>query len=295
MRYIHFIVNPISGNGLHRIDKTELQRYFPKESFRIEVDYSNYKRHAVLLTQNAILKKPNCIVACGGDGTINEVASCLINTEIKLGIIPVGSGNGLASHLKIPVDMETAALIIRKGYSQAIDVGKVNEYYFFSNMGIGIDAAIIKKYESYSKRTLFSYVRASLSSSFQFTPLKAVFILNDQFIETNFFLLFISNSNEMGYGMSLTPKASLTDGRLDLLMVSELSFINKLRLAICIVNNRTEKFKKARHSLIETMKVEVPDRIFLDTQIDGEFHNLKTNTIEISVIKNGLNVLIGAN
>jgi diacylglycerol kinase (ATP) len=104
-------------------------------------------------------------------------------------------------------------------------------------------------------------------------------------------MLFISNSNEMGYGMSLTPKASLNDGQLDLVVVSKLNFIDKLILGICVVSNKIEKFKKAQHTLIENINIEIPEKIFLDTQIDGEFHNLKTNKIEVSVIKSGLEVL----
>lgn len=292
MTYIHFIINPISGNGKHNIGKTELEKHFPKESFKIKVDYSNYKKQAIQLTKNAIADNPDYIVACGGDGTINEVASCLINTKIKLGIIPVGSGNGLASNLVIPQDIDKAAAIIRKGNCQTIDVGKINEHYFFSNMGIGIDAQIIKKYESFRKRTLFAYIKASLLASFQFNPQKTIASFNNQTIETTPFMLFISNSNEMGYNMSLTPKASLNDGWLDLVIISKLSFINKLSLGMHIVTNKIEKFKKAKHILVQKVNMEMPDKIFLDTQIDGEFYNLKTNKIEVTIVKNGLEVLV---
>lgn len=114
MIYIHFIVNPISGRGKHNIGKTELEKHFPKEIYKIEVEYSNCKKHAIILTQNAFTNSPDSIVACGGDGTINEVASCLINTKIKLGIIPLGSGNGLASNLNIPKSLDKATEIIRQ-------------------------------------------------------------------------------------------------------------------------------------------------------------------------------------
>jgi diacylglycerol kinase (ATP) len=292
MIYIHFIVNPISGSGKHNIGKTELEKHFPKEVYKIEVEYSNYKKHAIILTQNAITNNPDCIVACGGDGTINEVASCLINTKIKLGIIPVGSGNGLASNLNIPRDIEKATEIIRKGNTQFIDVGKVNDHHFFSNVGVGIDALIVKKYENYNKRTLISYVRASIASSIQFKPMQTILSFNNHIVNTNPFMLFISNSNEMGYGMSLTPKASLNDGLLDLVIVSKVNFFDKLILGMCVASNKIEKFKKVQHTLIEKISIEIPEKIFLDTQIDGEFHNLKTNKIEVAIIKSGLEVLI---
>ena len=291
MVYIHFIVNPISGSGKHNIGKTELEKYFPKDIYKIEVEYSNYKTHAITLTQNAIVNNPDCIVACGGDGTINEVASCLINTKIKLGIIPVGSGNGLASNLSIPKALEKATEIILKGKTQFIDVGKVNGHYFFSNVGVGIDALIIKKYESYSKRTLFSYVRASIASSIQFNPMETILSFNNHIVNTNAFMIFISNSNQMGYGMSLTPKASLNDGLLDLVVISKLNLFDKLILGMRVISNKIEKFEKARHTLIEKINIEMPKKIFVDTQIDGEFHNLRTNKIEVTIIKSGLEVL----
>lgn len=292
MKYIHFIINPISGNGKHNIGKTMLEKYFPEANFKIEVDYSNYKKHALVLTKNAIAKNPDYVIACGGDGTINEVASCLINTKIKLGIIPVGSGNGLASNLNIPKGLEHATEIIRNGKTQFIDIGQANDHYFFSNMGLGIDALVIKKYERYQSRTLISYVRATLASSLQFKPIQTILSFNNQIIRTNAFMLFISNSNEMGYGMSLTPKASLNDGLLDVVIVSKLNFIDKMILGMRVMSNKIEKFKKAKHTLIEKLSIEMPDKIFLDTQIDGEYHNLKTNKIEVAIIKSGLEVLI---
>ena len=143
MKYIHFIINPISGDGKHNLSRTVLEKYFSEREYKIAVDYSNHKHHAIMLTNNAVTKSPDYIVACGGDGTINEVASCLVNTQIKLGIIPIGSGNGLASNLKIPKLLEEATQVIKNGKTQFIDIGKVNQHYFFSNMGIGIDALII--------------------------------------------------------------------------------------------------------------------------------------------------------
>lgn len=291
MVYIHFIINPISGNGKHIIGRTELEKHFPKEAFRIEVDYSNYRKHAIKLTHEAIVKNPDYIIACGGDGTINEVASGLINTKIKLGIIPLGSGNGLASNLNIPQEIKKAAEIIRIGNFQSIDVGKINEHYFFSNTGIGIDAKIIKKYEANRKRTLLAYINASISSSLDYRPLKAIITFNRQIMKTKFLMLFISNSNEMGYGMSLTPKASLNDGWLDMILIPKLNFLDKLRLGMAVITKKIERFKEAQHSLVQKVSIELPENIFTDVQIDGEYYNLKTNKIEVEIIKNSLVVL----
>ncbi|MBF7091551.1 diacylglycerol kinase family lipid kinase [Flavobacterium sp. ALJ2] len=291
MIYIHFIVNPISGNGKHKITSTFLNSTFSSSEFKIEIDYTKHKKHAIELTEAAVANAPDYIVACGGDGTINEVASCLIGTNIKLGIIPVGSGNGLASNLNIPRNFEKAIEIIRKGAVSTIDVGKINDHYFFSNTGIGIDALIIKKYEHSGNRTLIAYVKASLASSLEFKTRNTLLSFNDKKINAKPFLLFISNSNEMGYNMSLTPKASLNDGWLDLIIVPKLSFIKKMALGYHVLRNSVEKFKKAEHALIQNLDIEVPDVTQLDAQIDGESHVLNTNKINISIIKSGLTVI----
>lgn len=292
MRYIHFIVNPISGNGKHVITRSILRSFFPKDMFRIEVDYTEHKKHATELTKKAIANNPDYIVACGGDGTINEVASCLINTSVKLGIIPVGSGNGLSAHLKIPKNIEQALQVIITGQSTTIDVGKLNDKYFFSNMGVGIDAMIIKNYESSGKRTLLAYIKSSLAASMQFKIQKTTLSFNNKVVQENPFMLFISNSNEMGYNMSLTPQASLNDGMLNLVTVPQLSFPEKLALGYYVLRNKIDQFKKAQHTLVDNLLIELPEKIFTDTQIDGEYHNLKTNSLKVSIIKSGLEVII---
>lgn len=290
--YIHFIVNPISGKGRHQITSELLDAYFPKETYKIVVDYSKYKKHAIQLTENAIKQHPDVIVACGGDGTISEIAAQLVNTTVKLGIIPVGSGNGLASNLDIPKDLLQSMEIIRKGKTISIDSGKVNEHCFFSNMGLGIDAMIIKKYESTSRRTLSAYVSASLKASSEFKAQNAIIRYNGKVQFINPFLLFISNSNEMGYNMSLTPKASLSDGFLDMLYVPKISFLEKMFFGGLVMSKKSEKFQKAEYSLIKKLKVELPDKIFTDIQIDGEHYRLDTNQVEVEILPKSLNVLV---
>ncbi|MBF4486262.1 diacylglycerol kinase family protein [Flavobacterium sp. CSZ] len=292
MTSIHFIINPISGSGKHNLSASYLMQHFPVNEFRIEVDYTNHKKHALELTQAAVKQNPDYIVACGGDGTINEVASCIVGTSIILGVIPVGSGNGLASNLNIPRDFKKAIDIIKNGKTTAIDVGKINQFYFFSNMGIGIDAMIIKKYERSGNRTLSSYVKAALSSSFQYKAQPTIVTFEEQQIKVNPFMLFISNSNEMGYNMSLTPKASLSDGILDMVIIPELSFFEKLMLGFNVLRNTIDKFEKAKHNQVKEVHIEMPQKIFIDAQIDGEQRYLKTNIIVVGVLPKGLQVLV---
>lgn len=292
MTYIHFIVNPISGKGHHVITENIIREVLPEDGFRIKIHYTKFKGHATDLTKVAIALNADIVVACGGDGTINEVASVLVGTGKKLGIIPLGSGNGLSSNLNIPKDIAKALGVIYCGHCTTIDVGSVNDQYFFSNMGTGIDAMIIKEYEMSGKRTLRSYIVAALHANRKYKARINVIDIYDQIIEVLPLLMFISNSNEMGYGMALTPKASLQDGMLDLVIIKKLTLWHKLRLGYYVLRNQIEKFRQAQHILVKDLYIEIPDNIFTDVQIDGEYHNLKTNMLTISVIQNALNVIV---
>lgn len=159
-------------------------------------------------------------------------------------------------------------------------------------MGTGIDAAIIKQYERSGKRRLSAYIKAAIQSSLKFKAVHIVIDINDQIIECMPLLLFISNSNEMGYGMALTPKASLKDGLLDLVIVKKLPFWHMAALGYYVLRNQIEKFKHAQHIPVTHLYIEIPDNIFTDVQIDGEYCNLKTNMLSVSVLEQALEVLV---
>ncbi|NHN24984.1 diacylglycerol kinase family lipid kinase [Flavobacterium jejuense] len=292
MQKLHFIVNPISGKGNHLITEQLVRSYFDTSEYEIQVSASKYEKHAIELTQLAILDKPDVIIACGGDGTINEVASGLVGSTIQFGIIPVGSGNGLASNLNIPRDIKKAFEIIKNKNTSTIDVGKINEKYFFSNTGIGIDAAIIEKYQKSGTRTLISYVKASISTGLHYKPNVIKYSINKKIENCKSLLFFISNSNEMGYNMSLTPKASLSDGFLDLIIVTKLNLLDKIRLGIAVLRNKVDQLKSVNHQLIKNVTIEISDACTSLAQIDGESYILNTNIIEIQIIENGLTILI---
>jgi len=293
MIYLHFIVNPISGKGKHKIDKMFLANFFPPSKYNIEIDFSKYKKHAILLTQEAIVQKPDMIVACGGDGTINEVASELINVPIALGIIPLGSGNGLASNLNISRDIKKAIANIKAHRIKTIDVGRVNNCYFFSNMGLGIDALIIKKYEENKQRTLSAYLKAIMKSIVTYTPPRVKIHDNHGEIIISPFLLFISNSNEMGYKMSLTPRANLCDGVLDVFVIPKTTIFYTLYLGILVLIGKIDRIYKAQKYQTQSIKIEVLDTKETYLQIDGEFHHFLTNKLKISVLPSALKIVVG--
>ena len=155
---ISFIVNPKSGTQskehiLHLLDE-KLDRM----KFLSEIVYTEYAGHAIEIAAQKAKENEFAVVAIGGDGTINEIARSLVHTKTALGIIPCGSGNGLARHLQIPMDSKRAIEIINGGVLDVIDYGKINDVPFFCTCGVGFDAFVSLKFAKAGRRGPLTYL-----------------------------------------------------------------------------------------------------------------------------------------
>ena len=289
---IIFIINPIAGKGKGKIVESQVQQFFSKKEVDFKTYLTEYNGHATLLTKSILTQKPTIVVACGGDGTINEVAQTLIGTDIALGIIPIGSGNGLAANLHIPSDYEKAFEVILNAKKSKIDAGKVNENYFFSNMGLGIDADVINDYAQTKTRNFLGYVTASTKAIFSFQPKKFNIELdNEHTLDDDFYFVFCSNSNEAGYGISFSPNAKLNDGKLDFLAVKKLNFIQQIQFSANVLGKRIEKMKQAKVLQVNSVKFNSKQTKTI-AQVDGEAVIFNQNSIEVSIVPNALNVIV---
>lgn len=289
MKYF-FIVNPNSGNAKHEISIQFLQSKFsPKDE--IILKETAYQFHAKELVQEAIAQNADVVVACGGDGTINEVASALVHTTIHFGIIPAGSGNGLAANLGIPKDINKAIEIIKNSAVRTIDVGRVEDKYFFSNLGFGIDADIIQTYEQNQKRTITGYVDASLKTLMNYKSKLFRLYIDDVIIEKNFYYLFCSNSNIAGYGISFTPNADLSDGLLDLLMIEDLDVFEQFYFSVLVLAKKIDLMNKARYKQVKKFTIESLEDSKISYQLDGEFQTINSLKVKVEVLPNALNII----
>ncbi len=289
---IHFIVNPISGKGNNFLDKIFLEESFPKSKYEFFIKITSSPGHAAKFALVAITEGADIIVACGGDGTINEIASCLIGRDIPLGIIPLGSGNGLASNLQIPHQLNKALNVLIQGKVRSIDVGMVNSKYFFSNMGIGFDAAVIAHFSQLKQRQLKGYIKALLKTMRTYSSTGKVKIINNgKESYADPFLLFVSNSNRMGYGFTLTPKANISDGLLDMVLVKKMSKLKLLLFGLLVTIKRTNVLKEVNFQLIDKIVIHGNGNLF-QYQIDGELIPYKENKLYISLCEKKLKVLV---
>lgn len=290
---IHFIVNPIAGSGKNHFTEDFLYKYFEESEFEIRVKESEYSKHAITLANESIKENVNVLVACGGDGTINEVASCIVNSEIILGVIPIGSGNGLASNLNIPKKINKALQTIIHANFISIDVGKINNQLFFSNTGIGFGAQVIYEFEKSKKRKLISYISSVFKALKNYTYNNVLELTINGETKTVYpFLFFISNSNEMGYNMSLTPKASLQDGLLDVICAPKLSRFKILLFGVLFLFKKHSWLKEAHCFQAKKLHIQKHDNTFFSAQKDGESIVIKSDSLEINIIPKALKVYI---
>jgi len=204
-----FIINPVSGTK----HKNNLEALLSK-SFLSEYDiaYTEYKGHAIKLAEEAVKNDYKTVVAVGGDGTVNEVAQALRNTETALYILPKGSGNGLARHFNIPLNIEKAIEGLNSAKIRTIDTAELNEIPFFCTAGIGFDAQVGQKFAEAGTRGLKTYVRTSLNTFFNYKSEFYKIKHDTGSINAQAFLLTFANTSQYGNNAIIAPEADPSDG-----------------------------------------------------------------------------------
>lgn len=244
---IIFIVNPISGTSGKNFVTKLIEDYLDRRIYDYDVEKTEYVGHATELAQSAAAQGVDIVCAIGGDGTVNEVASGLVHTQTALAIIPSGSGNGLARHLRIPTDPLSAIKIINAGQMQTMDYGLVNERPFFCTCGIGFDALISQKFAESGKRGPVSYIENVLNSSLKYHPdTYDIDIINNKEGEEmhevhKAFLISCANASQYGNNAYIAPSASVRDGIMDVTLIEPFTPLEAPLLATQLFNGTIEQ------------------------------------------------------
>ena len=219
---VFFIVNSRIGSkhisALTRAILTHLSHV------KHEIHTTEYGGHALHLAKRAIEEQSRLVVAVGGDGTVNEVLQAMACTTIPLAIVPTGSGNGLARHCGLPLQIEEAVKLILDSKIEEIDLGKCNETFFISNAGVGYDAWICHQIKESKSRGLSMYIREVVKHYFSYKSDTYYIKADGNEITQKAFFLNIANGTEFGYGFAIAPNASIQDGFLDLVLVKKINF-----------------------------------------------------------------------
>ncbi|MEY2761345.1 MAG: Diacylglycerol kinase [Bacteroidota bacterium] len=277
---IHFILNPNAGtNSLQkreRIVKT-LQAIPDAKIWQTE-----RMNHAPELTRKALSEGATKIIVIGGDGTINEVASTLLHTSIPLGIIPMGSGNGLARHLGIPLEFNKALKKALDGTSITIDSGKWNDRSFFCTAGIGFDAFVAEHFAKRAKRGFLNYIYSTLVSLRKYQAIQI-----DEIGPV--FSFTIANANQFGNNAFISPESDLQDGLLEIIQIKPGSIWSIANLGISLFQKKLPFHPLVRISTVKSLCIQVNEGI--PFHLDGESFTLEKSTIDISILPASLVVV----
>lgn len=216
---IYFIINPIAGTKSKNNLADLISEHIDHARFDFEIVYTKGPGDATALSKKAALLGAACVVAVGGDGTVNEVARGLLHTDTALGIIPMGSGNGLANHLHLPDDPVNALETIQKQKTAWIDTVAINDDIFFGTAGVGFDAHIAHMFAKKKTRGVASYLTLILQEYSSYEPKEVELIVDGVKIRKQALVITFANSSQYGNDILIAPKAKIDDGYLDLVII----------------------------------------------------------------------------
>ncbi|WP_299760776.1 YegS/Rv2252/BmrU family lipid kinase [uncultured Pontibacter sp.] len=286
---IRFIINPTSGTN-SRVDvPARIQKYLDSSKYDCSIEYTTHAGHAPELANEAANQGVEVVVAVGGDGTVNEVARGLLNTETALAILPKGSGNGLARHLEIPMGLEGAMRIINQGHVTTIDSGQINGHPFFTTAGIGFDAYISSVFAGNKKRGLQTYVELVMKEvrNYKHLPVKAS--INGDNLDTDCFVMAFANAAQYGNNAYIAPTADIQDGLLDVCLVRRLDLVKALNLSYCMLTKQLANADSAEYFKTDHVTVQTEEDIMYHA--DGDYLG-KSRNFEVKMLPLSLKVLV---
>lgn len=268
-----FIVNPVSGTGRQKKIESVIKDNLNHDLFDYSVRYTEHIHHGTALAREAADQGFDCVVAVGGDGSVNDVAQGLKDTGVHMGIIPCGSGNGLARTLKIPLRPALAVKTLNKLHSQTIDSIVVNDRHLSVNAsGVGFDAYIARLLKAVKKRGFQAYSNLFLREYASYKPHPYRITVDDRTLTRKAWFIAIANGRQYGYNLAVAPKAQISDGLLDI------TILDKVPLDHLAITAPLAFMNLLDHSLHAEMfrakEVHIEGNIDKWVNIDGEGENL---------------------
>ena len=233
---ILFIVNPISGTSDKEHILNLIPKYLDNRRFEWSIRKTEHKGHAAEFSGEAIRDGVDVVVAVGGDGTVNEVARSLVHTDTALGIIPCGSGNGLARHLFIPMNPEGALQVLSDCQIEQLDYGMIDQEPFFCTCGVGFDAFISDRFAKAGRRGLLTYIENTLKEGLKYKPDTYEITIDGERQVYKAFLIACANASQYGNNVYIAPHASMSDGLMDVTLMEPFTVLEAPQIAIQLFN-----------------------------------------------------------
>ncbi len=243
---IIFIMNPISGTGNKSSIPSLISSTLNKELFDYEIRLTERAGHASEIAKEARDNHADIVVAVGGDGTVNEVARSLVHSDTALGILPCGSGNGLARHLLLPMNLRKSLEVINQCEIHDLDYGVINDYPFFCTCGMGFDAFVSMKFAESGKRGPISYAENILREGLKYKP--ETYTLEDETGTKQYkaFLISCANASQYGNNAYIAPQASMSDGLMDVVIMEPFDVLEAPQVSFDMFNKTLDMNSKIK-------------------------------------------------
>ncbi len=292
MEKIGFIINPISGTRTKENIPELIKEIIETNRFEPVIKFTECAGHATKIAKQMAKDGYSIVIAVGGDGTVNEVARSLIHTNTSLGIVPCGSGNGLARHLEIPLNIRNAIELINDHKIVEIDYGTANNIIFFCTCGVGFDAHIGHQFAHSKKRGFFTYLKSILSEFIKYRAKKYKFKTNESKFRKKAFLVTFANASQYGNNAYIAPNADIQDGLIDVCILEPFPAYRAFNIGVRLLSKRIEKSRYIE--IMQTNEVRLKRKKRDVFHFDGEPCIMKKKIIVRSVPK-GLKVVVAKN
>lgn len=288
MKNIAFIINPISGTQNKKRLPKMIRELLDKDQWMENIVFTERQGHAEELARQFARMGFDAVVAVGGDGTVNEVARGLRDTETAMGILPMGSGNGFARHLGIPVRTNRAIEMLNHSEPIYVDYGLANDKLFVSTCGTGFDAVIAEQFAGSTKRGFATYLENVLKDVLHYRPEIYHMVGKGIDVTHKAWLITFANASQWGYEAYIAPKASVQDGLMDVCIMSSSALLGAPGLALRLFT------KSIDNSLfMDTLRT---DELYVERETASAFHIDgdpvdMAKDIRIRIVRDGLKVL----
>lgn len=290
-----FIFNPYSGHNRRRPGlAARIREFVASRSLDADLITTDGPAHATALAREAVLAGFGCVVAVGGDGTMNEVAQALVGAPAALGLVPCGSGNGLALHLGLPTAPLAALRLIAGGETRAaaLDTGVANGFPFFNAMGLGLDADVSRRFNRLSRRGLPAYARTAWAALRELRSERCSIATSGEREVLDVLLIAVANSDQYGNNARIAPGARVDDGLLDLVAVKPVGLCGAAGLVARLFTGGIDRSPHVRRMRGAHFVIERATRGIIHT--DGETHETDA-LVKIAVLPRSLRIVVPAN
>ena len=288
-RHIVAIINPVSGTGNKDKIPRLIDTVVDHDRNEVSIIATEYAGHAREIAAQAAADGVDAVVAIGGDGTVNEVGSALCGTDTALAIVPCGSGNGLARHLRISMNASRALQVLNNGVVSTFDYCTINGKPFFCTCGMGFDAQVSDKFSNEGTRGFITYVKTTLSEYIKYKPQEYVIDIDGAKLSEKAFVIACCNAAQYGNNAYIAPRATMQDGLIDVTVMHPFSIIQSPIIGARLF---LKQLGRDHHVSIYRGKRVVIERRRDDiVHIDGDPMTMPARLV-IEIVKHGIHILV---